>query len=703
MFHKIFILVSFVILLLLLPPGMPGAESGKSVANLTYQPGQFAISALVGTDLKDKLSVSVTEDGKPVAGEKVFFSLTETPSGVEGRLLAEEVVLTDSAGIAETTLRLGKEEGEYKVEAFVPDARGSPVVFTIEAHRPLWLVYLVISLLGGLAVFLYGMMHMSDSLQKIGGHRLAEFIERCTSNRFKALFVGTTVTAFIQSSSATTVMVVGLISAGLMQFSQSIGIILGANIGTTITAQIVAFKLTDYALWFVLVGFVIKFVSSARRKKLAGDIIIGFGFLFFGMKIMGEVTQPLRLYQPFINLLLNLENPVVGVIVGALFTTLIQSSSAATGVYIALSFQGLMTLEAAIPLIFGANIGTCTTALLASIGASREAKRAALAHIIFNGLKVCAFLPFIPWYRQLIFQISPHPEGAVALTSMAEIARYTPRMIANAHSVAKIVAVAIALPFTPYLAKLCQLILPVTEKEKTIRPKYLTDDLLKYPEMALNNTKKEVVRMGNYALGMVDRALKILVKRRPEGLDEIVLEDENIDILYKEIRPYLARIGQEELDEEESLRESEIILVAEELENIGDVISKSLISSLTKCLEYKQWFSDPDWGHIIDFHGKVENTLAGALAAFRDDDSAAASEIIASRDDMAVYYKALNISHLQKHRSGVEESIRTSTLYLNILADFRQLHQLATNVAQAVVDFSDAGGSGKQKIKCDDG
>ncbi|MEA1927820.1 MAG: Na/Pi symporter, partial [Candidatus Auribacterota bacterium] len=607
--------------------------------------------------------------------------------------LEKTEVTTNDDGIAGTSITLGDKPGKYRVTAFVPGARGSPIVFTIHTHKHLWLFFLLISLLGGLAVFLFGMTYMSDNLQKLGGHKFVSIVEKATSNRFKALAVGTMVTAVIQSSSATTVMVVGLINSGLMHFGQSIGIILGANIGTTITAQIVAFKLTDYALWFVLLGFLISSIGSSKKKKLLGHSILGFGLLFFGMKLMGDVTQPLRTYQPFIDLLLNLENPIIGVIVGALFTTLIQSSSAATGVYIALSFQGLMTLNAAIPLIFGANIGTCTTALMASIGASREAKRAALAHILFNGFKVLCFLPFIPWYRDLIYQISPHPSGMLepAQMTMEQISTFVPRMIANAHSIAKIIAVGIALPFTGYLAKLCDLILPRTENEMTIQPKYLNKDILRYPEMALTATRKEVIRMGGYAIGMLETVMEVLKSRKMELLDGIVLEDENIDILYKEIRPYLARITQEELDREESIRETEIIIVAEEFENIGDVISKSLISTLNKCVEYDLWFSEGDWVHIVDFHEKIRKNLVDVREAFRNDNLELAREIVASREAMSIYYKSLHIAHLQKHRSGITQTIEMSSRYLNLIADFRQIHTLITDIGQAIVDYRTAG------------
>lgn len=678
-----------VMLTLLFVPPICGKEKGqREISNITYKPGQFEISGIVGTTLGKKLSVKITGDGKPVAGEKVYFFFTKKPSKSKGAAIECEVVATDGDGVASTGVTIGDRPGMYLVTAFTPDVEGSPVVFAINARKATWLIFIIMYLLGGQAIFLYGMMHMSESMQKFGGHGLQALLEKCTSNRFYGLLVGTVVTAIIQSSSATTVMVVGLINGGLMQFTQSIGIILGANIGTTITAQIVAFKLTDYALLFILIGFLMKFISSNRRKKLAGDVILGFGLLFFGMKIMTDATKPLRTYQPFIDFLLNLENPAIGVLAGGIFTAIIRSSSAATGVYIALAFQGLMPLEAAIPLIFGANIGTSTNALIASIGGSREAKRAALAHVIFNMTKVCCFLPFIHGYRHLIFKISPHPE--VWTGSMDQIAHYGPRLIANAHTIAKVIAVAVAMPFTPCLAKLCDLILPVTEKEKSLKPKYLNEDLLKMPEAALTNTRKEVLHMGDYALKMVSRIIEVMESKKAEWLDEIVLEDENIDVLYKEIRPYLSKITQRELHMEESLREAEIVIVAEELENIGDVISKSLILSISKFVEYNLSFKREDWLHIVDFHGRIKKTLSTALEAFRDDDFDKAKHVAASREEMAIYYKALHIAHLQKYHSGVKETINMSTLYMNILADFRQLHSLAVNIANAVTDYKNA-------------
>ncbi len=669
------------------------AEELLLLSNMTFTPGQMELTTILGDDIEQELAVKLTRNGKAAPGEKVYFNIVETPSNSKNHHLAKREVVTGTGGTARDIFSHGSKEGTYLVEAFVPDAKNSPVIFKVVVRKRGWLFFLIASLLGGTAVFLFGMKIMSDSMQEMGGSKLAQVLAKFTSNRFSALLVGALVTALIQSSSATTVMVVGLINGGVMQFTQSIGIILGANIGTTITAQIVAFKLADYALMFIFVGFIMSVAAKSSKTKKFGKIILGFGILFFGIKIMSDITRPLRTYQPFISMMLKLENPVLGVIVGAFFTTMIQSSSAATGVYIALSFQGLMTLEAAIPLIFGANIGTSTTALLASIGGSREAKRAAVCHTLFNMMKVVVFLPVISWYRDLVFQISPHPTGATDLYTLEEIARYAPRQIANAHTLAKIIAVAAALPFTPYLAKLVRYIIPEKEEEKSVAPEFLDDDLLKFPDMALFMTRKEVLRIGNYTLDMVDNIVKVLEEQDEAMVQRTIEDDENIDILYKEIRPYLSKISEGALTKEQAFKESEVVLVAEELENIGDVISKSMIPNLAKLIERNLKFVESDLDHILDFHGKVKSALTDVIACFRTHEEENYEKIenwIDRRRLVNNYYKALHIAHLQKFKTGSDEIMETSSIYLNAIADFRQLFMLTTNIAHNIMDYRQA-------------
>ena len=245
-------------------------------------------------------------------------------------------------------------------------------------------IALLTGLGGGLALFLYGMRKMSDALKVVAGGGMKVVLERLTTNRFTAVISGALVTAVIQSSSVTTVMVVGFITAGLINFTQSVGIIIGANIGTTVTAQIIAFKITQYSLVMIAVGFLMELLAKSQRIRQYGITIMGLGLLFFGMELMSNATSPLRSYTPFIELMQEMRHPLMGIAVGALFTAVVQSSSATTGIVIVLGTQGFITLEAGIALIFGANIGTCVTAMLAAIGKPREAVKAAIVHVIFN-------------------------------------------------------------------------------------------------------------------------------------------------------------------------------------------------------------------------------------------------------------------------------------------------------------------------------
>ena len=264
-----------------------------------------------------------------------------------------------------------------------------------------WMM-LIFGLFGGLALFLFGMELMSEGMKKTAGNQMRTILGALTRNRVIALFCGAFVTMVIQSSSATTVMLVSFVQAGLMTFAQSMGVILGADIGTTITAQMIAFKLTDYALLMIAIGFIVRMLGKTDNVKNIGEAILGFGVLFFGMKMMSDAMKPLRTYAEFINLLKGLENPILGILVGAAFTALVQSSSAFTGVIIVLAQQNLITLDAGIPMVFGANIGTCVTAGLASIGTSRDAKRVALAHVLFKIAGVFLFIFWIPYFADLI-------------------------------------------------------------------------------------------------------------------------------------------------------------------------------------------------------------------------------------------------------------------------------------------------------------
>ena len=358
--------------------------------------------------------------------------------------------------------------------------------------------FMFIGLAGGLALFLYGMNKMSAGMKHTAGNQMRSILASLTKNRVIALSVGAFVTMVIQSSSATTVMLVSFVQSGLMTFVQSLGVILGADIGTTITAQLIAFKLTDYALLMVAVGFALPMVSKTDNAKNIGEVILGFGILFFGMKLMSDAMEPLRTHPGFMEMMKGLENPFAGLVVGTIFTAIVQSSSASTGVVIVLAQQNLISLEAGIAVIFGANIGTCVTAGLACIGASREAKRVALSHVLFKIAGVLLFIFWIPQFAELIQTISE------------QFGSQTARQIANAHTLFNVSMALCFLPFTNVFGTLILKILPDKKIDIGIIPAtwHLDEGMIETPAIAIDLARTEISRVAKL-LGRMMRAIII--------------------------------------------------------------------------------------------------------------------------------------------------------------------------------------------------
>jgi len=430
---------------------------------------------------------------------------------------------------------------------------------------------------GGLALFLYGMRKMTDSLKIAAGGMMKRMLARLTANRFTALLAGTLVTAVIQSSSVTTVLVVGFISAGLMSFPQSIGVILGANIGTTITAQIIAFKVTKYALVLIALGFLVELTAKNKRVRHYGAMVMGLGLIFFGMELMSQATYPLRGYEPFIELMQTMENPLLGILFGALFTALVQSSSATAGVIIVLAGQGFISLETGIALVFGAGIGTCVTALAAAVGRPREALRAAVVHVIFNVLGVLAWFFFIPQFAELVRSISP---AAGELSGAARIAAETPRQIANALTLFKVVNVLAVIWFTGPLARLAALIVPdrPEPEPKRIEPRHLDRYFLSQPEVAIDRARMELHRMGRLVHRMYDQAVPAVSDGSEKELDAVLALDDDADLLHEAIVEYLGELSMGDLVDPQQDRIHAAISSANYLEHIGDVIETSLVA-----------------------------------------------------------------------------------------------------------------------------
>jgi phosphate:Na+ symporter len=404
---------------------------------------------------------------------------------------------------------------------------------------------LIFGLLGGLALFLYGMGQMADSLTIIAGDRMKSILARLTRNRVTGVLTGALFTAVIQSSSVTTVLVVGFVSAGIMTLTQSVGVILGTGIGTTITAQIIAFNIKEYSLLLVAVGFLVMFVAKREITRHYGTAIMALGLVFLGMGIMGEAMKPLRTWQPFLDVMTGLENPWLGILVGAVFTALVQSSSATVGIIIVLGSQGLVSLPAGIGLLLGANIGTTVTALLASIGRPREAQRAAVIHLIFKVVGVLIWVFLVQQLIWLAVQVSPsHPE----LSGTTRLAAEAPRQIANAHTLFNVANTLLFLPLVNVFVWLVRRLLPDRPDDAyKVRIKYLDEGLVKTPAFALDRARLEMLHMGDRVREMLKDILPVTLGGDREELQDFAARDDEVDQLHGEIVTYLGRVSQETL------------------------------------------------------------------------------------------------------------------------------------------------------------
>ncbi len=536
-------------------------------------------------------------------------------------------------------------------------------------------------LFGGLAIFLYGMEQMAEALKQVAGTRMKSILGTLTTNRVMGLLTGAFVTAVIQSSSVTTVMLVGFVTAGLMSLSQAIGVILGADIGTTITAQIVAFKVTKYALLLVAVGFLLIFTGKSEQTKQYGTLIMGLGMIFFGMGIMSTAMKPLRSYEPFVEMMQQVSHPAIGILVATVFTGLIQSSSATMGVVIAMALQGLISLEAGIALALGANIGTCATAGLAAIGKPREAVRVAVAHVTFKIVGVLLIVWFIPPFAELIRSISPqHPE----LAGFERLAAETPRQIANAHTVFNVGIAFAFLPLAAVFARFCEWIVPdrPVVEPVVIQPKYLDDELLSTPPLALDRARREIGRLGELVDDMLEAALPATVSGTREQLESLAEMDTDADILHGHIVQYLGRISSGKLSAEESSEVLSLLQVANHLEQIGDVIETNLVKIGHQRIEEGVVVSEPTQAVIERYHQEVARALKTAVEAIREGDKEAALKVKAMKRSMAELAEETARHEVGRLVVNEPNRLQTFTREMEIIENLSRIYRLCRKIAR---------------------
>src|SRR6266481_2727391 len=526
----------------------------------------------------------------------------------------------------------------------------------------------LLALFGGLALLLYGMQLIGEGLQRAAGGHLRHLLTRMTRTRLAGVASGALVTAIIQSSSATTLMLIGFVSAGLLTFPQSLGMILGADIGTTVTVQLLAFRVQELSLLLVGVGFGMNFFSRRGLLKSLGQVVLGFGFIFLGMKVMNDGRAPLADNELTRQVLVALAgNQFLSLLVGAVLSASMASSAATIGLTLSLGQQGLLPLGAAIPVVLGANIGTCATALTASLRSSADARRVAVAHIAFKVLGVALVFPFI------------HPLASLVGVTASDPAR----QIANTHTFFNVAISAGFLPFAPWAARVITAMVPddVTTADNPFKTRYLDDRYLDQPGLALGQATREALRMGDVAQGMLRDAMLVLRSDNQELLEDVERRDDQLDYLEREIKLFLSRLGQETMSPDLTRKEIGLISVIGNLENIGDIIDKNLMELARKKLYQGRRFSEAGEAELIEFHSMVSKNLERAIAGFAANDRSLAQEVLDQRPMIRQRERELRTSHLARLRQGLAESLETSEIHLDVLTN---LKRISSHISQLV-------------------
>ena len=530
---------------------------------------------------------------------------------------------------------------------------------------------IIVSLFGGVFLLLYGIKLLNDGLQNAAGSKIRSLLRSLTSNRLSAVGAGAFLTGLIQSSSATSVMLVGFVSAGLMTFRQTLAVVLGADIGATLTVQLIAFHITDYAILLIGAGLALVLFSKKRFSRSVGDGLLGFGFVFLSLKIMIEAMEPLQGNELFRQVFAVLSGtPAFGIVLAAVLTAFIHSSAATMGIALALAKSGLIPLPAAISIVLGANIGTCATALIASLRSPAEARRVAWAHVLFKVFGVILFLPFLGPYESLV----------------ASTASDLPRQIANAHTLFNVIIAVLFLPFTGLFAKLIIHLVPEKAEEKKFGPLYLDEHVLGTPAIALGQATREALRASDIVREMLVDSVTVFRTDDPSTISAIKDKDNLIDLLDRHIRLYITRLSSGHLTESQTRRAMTVLEISRDLESIGDIVDRNVMPLALKRIKKGITFSQEGLDEIIAFHKKVLENFDIAVTAFSGNDRDLADRVLRAKEELGALERELVQAHLDRLRRGFRESIETSHIHLDLIGNLARINSLITHIIYPIVE-----------------
>ena len=530
----------------------------------------------------------------------------------------------------------------------------------------------ILSMAGGLGLFLFGIRTMGDGLENAAGAKLKRMLEVLTGNRFLAVLVGFVVTAIIQSSTATTVMVVGFVNAGMMTLAQAVGVIMGANIGTTVTSLLIALNFSSVAAASVLVGVILMLASKKTLVKNLGSIFTGFGLLFLGIDLMSDSMAPLRESAGFMNFIVAVSDsplrPLFGILLGIVMTAVLQSSSASVGVLQTLAMQGLVPLKFSVFVLFGQNIGTCLTALFSTVGAKKNSKRAAVIHLLFNLLGTGMFIlialltPYIEW----IEKISSDPMAQIAIS----------------HIVFNVVSTVVLFPFAKLLVKLSCLIVPgKDDSESEMHCRFIDDRLLNTPPFAVMQVGKEVARMAKLARDNFETSAYALIHRSDKDLDKVMEKEEVINYLNHHITSYLVKLNALDITDSDSDYIARVFHAINDIERVGDHAT-NLAEAAERNIGDGLTFSDAARDELNQLCGSVITLLDRSIEAFDrqslgDGEAKELSDLEEHIDDLTLTCQDAHIFRLNRNECNTEAGM----LYLNTITDFERVGDHAINIA----------------------
>lgn len=529
---------------------------------------------------------------------------------------------------------------------------------------------IAISIIGGLGMFLYGMNVMGDGLQKAAGEKLKKIIEMLTTNKIMGVLVGTLVTAIIQSSSATTVMTIGFVNAGIMSLQQAVGVIMGANVGTTVTAQLVSFNIEKYAPMAIGIGMAFWFFTKKKNVKNISEILIGFGILFVGMNFMKAAAAPVSEMPQVHDAMLYLsKNPVLGILAGFVITGTIQSSSASIGILIVLASQGLLPITAALPVLYGDNIGTCVTSLLSTVGASRNARRAAIMHLCFNVIGTLLFIIVLS-------------KPIVALVTSIDPTN-VPRQIANAHTLFNVVNVIVLLPFSSYLVKLATKLVPYTEDEDLENihtTKFLDERILETPSIALSNTVDEVIRMASRSTRALDSAYDAVKTFSHEKREKTFEYEKMINTLQLDITNFLFALSNRNLSDLERIKADVLFHIVNDIERVGDHADN--IAEISQFMEDKKVkFTDDATKELDTLFELASKNFYDSITALKTSDFELAATITDREREINILEQNARNSHMVRLRSGTC-SVEAGIYFLDIISNLERISDHSINITE---------------------